>query len=206
VEEADMSSKLLSGLAKEGWKLSLVEKHWSKPIRVILKGIIALLIYIFAFYYNFLAINGSLMKSRYDFSTELLTLRSDSLSSTPTINFTSVTRSPLETYDSLNNQTLSYVRDVVKCVTNDYNNHSDVAQILSSGSFGTYQAFGFIFVIVNILVLCLYLAKLDLPKALSMTQFDDHFYVPLYSWLLVNLALASLTSCTYLTYGGLFNL
>jgi hypothetical protein len=39
-----------------------------------------------------------------------------------------------------------------------------------------------------------------------MTQFDDHFYSPLYNWLLVNLALTSLTSCTYLIYGGLFDL
>jgi hypothetical protein len=39
-----------------------------------------------------------------------------------------------------------------------------------------------------------------------MTQFDDHFYAPLYNWLLVNLALTSLTSCTYLIYGGFFDL
>lgn len=122
----DMSQKMLSGLAKEGYSLSLVEKHWTKPIRVIIKAIIALLIYIFAFYFSFFSINGGLMKSRYDFSKGLLYLRSDSLSTTPTINFTSVTRTPLLTYDALNNQTLIYVRDTVKCVTNDYNNNSNV--------------------------------------------------------------------------------
>ncbi len=47
---------------------------------------------------------------------------------------------------------------------------------------------------------------MDLPKALAMSQFDDHFYTPLYNWFFVNLALASLTSCTYLNYGGLFDL
>ena len=83
-----------------------------------MKGVIALLIYIFAFYYTFLAINGSLMKSRYDYTAEIIYLRSDSLATTATINFTSVTRTPLETYNSLNNQTLSYVRDTLKCVTN----------------------------------------------------------------------------------------
>lgn len=95
---------------------------------------------------------------------------------------------------------------MVKCVTNDYNTHSNVVQIISSGSFGTYQAFGFIIVIVNLICLCVALTKLDLPKALSLIQFDDHFYAPLYNWLLVNMALASLTSCTYLNYGGLFSL
>lgn len=128
------------------------------------------------------------------------------MTSTPTINFTAVTRTPLETYNSLNNQTLTYIRDIERCVTNDYNNDSNVYQVISSGSFGTYQAFGFIIVIINLILLCLSLAKFDLPKALSMTSFDDHFYSPLYNWVLVNLALTSLTSCTYLNYGGLFDL
>lgn len=39
-----------------------------------------------------------------------------------------------------------------------------------------------------------------------MVQFDDNFYAPLYNWFFVNLALSSLTSCTYLVYGGLFDL
>jgi len=38
-----MSSKVFHSFAEEGWKLSLVEKHWSKPIRIILKGLIACL-------------------------------------------------------------------------------------------------------------------------------------------------------------------
>lgn len=66
--------------------------------------------------------------------------------------------------------------------------------------------FGIIIVVVNFILLLVALAKLDLPKALSLTQFDDHFYVPIYSWLLINMAEASLTSCTYLIYGGMFDL
>jgi hypothetical protein len=202
----NLGDDLLSGFAKEAWRVSQIERHWSKPIRVFTKGLIALIICIFAFYFSFFKINGDLMKSRYDFDTELLYLRSDSVTTTPTINFTAVTRTPLDTYNSLNNQTLTYIRDIEKCVTNDYNNNSNVYQIISSGSFGTYQAFGFIIVIINLILLCLSLAKFDLPKALSMTQFDDHFYTPLYNWVLVNMALTSLTSCTYLNYGGLFDL
>jgi hypothetical protein len=95
VEPMNMEDNLLSGLVKEGWKVSLIEKHWSKPIRVFVKGLIALIIYIFAFYFSFFKINGELMKSRYDYGTELLSLRSDSLTTTPTINFIAVTRTPL---------------------------------------------------------------------------------------------------------------
>lgn len=63
-----MSQRMFSGLAKEGYNLSLIDKHWTKPIRVFIKASIALIIFIFAFYFNFLSINGDLMKSRYDFS------------------------------------------------------------------------------------------------------------------------------------------
>lgn len=90
----NLEDGILSELIKEGWRMSQIDKHWSKPIRIFGKGLIALLIYIFAFYFNFLTINGDLMKSRYDYDTTLLYLRSDSLSTTPTINFTAVTRTP----------------------------------------------------------------------------------------------------------------
>jgi hypothetical protein len=38
-----MSSKVFQSLAEEGYKLALIEKHWTKPIRIIFKGIIACL-------------------------------------------------------------------------------------------------------------------------------------------------------------------
>lgn len=98
------------------------------------------------------------------------------------------------------------MRDVIQCVTNDYNVESNVVEIISGSSFGTYQAFGIIVVLINLIAIFLILAKLDLPKTFSLCLFDEHFYVPLYSWLLINMALASLTSCTYLIYGGLFGL
>lgn len=53
---------------------------------------------------------------------------------------------------------------------------------------------------------CLILAKLDFCKALSLAKFEDRNYVSLYSWFLVNLSISSLTSCTYLIYGGLFHI
>lgn len=146
------------------------------------------------------------MKNRYDYSTEVIYLKSNSQATTPTINFTLVTKNPLEAYNLLNNQTLSYVRDTIQCVTNDYSVGSNVLEVITSSSFGTYQAFGFLLVIINLLLLCLVLAKLDLPKVMSLVQFDDNFYTPIYSWLLINMAIASLTSCTYLVYGGLFSL
>ena len=115
---------------------------------------------------------GGLLKSRYDYITETVFLLTDSLSTTPTINFTLVTRTPLQTYLSLNNHTLTYVRDSVQCVTNDYNMGSNVMGIISGGSFSNYEAFGFIIIIFNLILIFLVLSKLDLPKACSLTKFD----------------------------------
>lgn len=66
---------------------------------MIIKGVIACIIYVFFFYLNFLTTTGSLLKSRYDYVTKVIHLRSDALATTPTINFTLVTRTPLETYN-----------------------------------------------------------------------------------------------------------
>lgn len=65
----NMDDELMRGIAKEAWRVAQIDKHWSKPIRVFLKGLIALIICVFAFYFNFFKINGDLMKSRYDFNT-----------------------------------------------------------------------------------------------------------------------------------------
>ena len=122
-----------------------------------------------------------------------------------TINFTIVTKNHNEA-SVYNNSTLSMVRDTLRCVTNDYGSNSDVLEVINSISFVVYQTFGIIIVIVNLMVVAFALSKLDFAKAITLTGFDDHFYVPIYSWLLVNLAISSLTSFTYLIYGGLFTL
>ena len=75
--EPGNSDKVLEGIAKESWKFSIVERHWSKPLRVSIKCALALIIYIFLFYYSFFVTNGNLMKNRYDFSPTILYLRSD---------------------------------------------------------------------------------------------------------------------------------
>jgi len=74
--------------------MSIVEKHWTKPIRIVLKGLITCLIFLFFFYFTFLTTTGDLLKTRYDFTTQIIYLRSDQLATTPTINFTMVTRTP----------------------------------------------------------------------------------------------------------------
>lgn len=123
-----------------------------------------------------------------------------------TINFTLVTTTPSAAYYQLNNQTLSYVRDTIMCTTNTYWVNSNILSIIQSSGFGTYQAIGIVFVIFNLIMICVVLSKLDFPKALQYCQFDDNIYVPLYSWIIANLGIASLTSMTFLLYGGLFQL
>jgi hypothetical protein len=61
----NLKDKIFHNLVKEASKLLVIEKHWTKPIRIVVKCIIALLLYIFAFYFSFLSINGNLMKNRY---------------------------------------------------------------------------------------------------------------------------------------------
>lgn len=117
-----------------------------------------------------------------------------------------MTKDPSTAYSQLNNKTLLYVRDTVTCTTNTYWVDSNILSIIQSSAFGAYQAIGIILAIFNLVMLCVVMAKLDFPKALQSCQFDDNIYVPLYSWVIANLALASLTSMTYLLYGGLFHL
>lgn len=92
------------------------------------------------------------------------------------------------------------------CITNKYWTNSNILNIIQSSSFGTYQASGILIVILNMLLVLLVLAKLDFPKALSLCQFDDNFYIPFYSWIIVILGISTLTSLTFSIYGGLFSL
>lgn len=183
-----------------------IDKHWSKPFRIVAKCIIALLFYILLFYFSFFSISGTLLKDRYEYTTQELFLKNNDQATIATINFTSVTKDPQTAYQQLNNKTLLYVRDTVMCTTNTYWVDSNILQIIQSSGFGAYQAFGIILALFNLIMICVVLAKLDLPKALQCCQFDDNIYVPIYSWLIANLSLASLTSMTYLIYGGLFHL
>jgi hypothetical protein len=186
--------------------MTVIEKHWSKPIRVFFKCLIALFLHLVLFYLIFFSTNTSLLKSRYDFVTQDVLLRTSDQSVTPSINYTVVTRSPYDAYRGLNNNTITYVRNTVGCAINSYYVNSDVLAVLQSPNFATYQAFGILIAIINLFLVCFTLAKLDFAKALQSCEFDDNVYAPLYSWLIANLCISSLTSMTYLLYGGLFSL
>jgi len=94
----------------------------------------------------------------------------------------------------------------MKCATNSYGGYSDLVTLIGDKSVGTYVASGFIICILNIILLFIVLAKLDLPKAISLCDLDSNVYTPIYSWIFIQLSIASLTSISYLVYGGLFSL
>lgn len=76
-EDPEHSDQILDNLRKEGAKIAIVEKHWSKPFRIVVKCIIAILIYLFVFYFNFLKISGQLLKNRYEYTTQELFLKNN---------------------------------------------------------------------------------------------------------------------------------
>ena len=55
-------------------------------------------------------------------------------------------------------------------------------------------------------LICIVIAKFDICKACSLTNFEEKKYYTLYNWGLINLAIITLTSFHYLIYGGLFHL
>jgi len=98
------------------------------------------------------------------------------------------------------------VVNTAQCITNKYWTDSIILDLIQGSSFASYAVTGIMMVIVNLIVVALVLAKLDFPKAISYCEMDDNNYVGLYSWLIANLALSTLTSMTFILYGGLFKL
>lgn len=183
-----------------------MDSHWSKPIRVIVKCLITILLYLLIFYLSFLSISGSLLSNRYNYTTQEIYLLADKSSVTATINFTLLTHNTTAAYSQLNNQTLDFAVNTMRCITNKYWTNSIMLELIQGSSFATYAVVGIMVVLVNLVLMVLVLAKLDFPKAVACCSMDDNNYVGLYSWLVANLAIATLTSMTFILYGGLFEL
>lgn len=88
----------------------------------------------------------------------------------PEINYTLVTKTPVETNSTLHNQTLNSVRDDLICVLNDYSVSSDIVNIINRPGFTLYQVFGILIGIVNLILICVILSKLDIAKAFSLSK------------------------------------
>lgn len=81
-----------------------------------------------------------------------------------------------------------------------------MAEIIRSEGFVAYQVFGFLIALFNILMVCVVIARFDLCRACSITNFDEKQYHPLINYGAIILSIFSLTSLHYLIYGGLYHL
>ena len=161
------SEKVLEKLKENSWKLSQIETHWTKPIRVLFKCLMVVLLYVLVFYLRFLATGSSLISSRYTYAPLELYLYADKASSSPSINFTLVTRNGTAAYSQLSNQTLDFVLNTAQCITNKYWSSTVMLELIQSSSFATYAVVGIMIVLVNLIMQGLVLAKLDFPKAIT---------------------------------------
>jgi len=81
-----------------------------------------------------------------------------------------------------------------------------VTAVVQSQGFGVYQVFGALIAVANLVLVCLAIARFDICKACSITDFDGRKYHALVNYVLVQLATCTLSSFHYLVYGGLYHL
>lgn len=175
-------------------------------MRVSIKCIIAVVLYLFVFYFDFFKITAQLISSRLSFTPLVIPIRAFSSDPVPNINYTLVTTTPTDTYTMFHNCTLPLLRDQYRCVLNDYSVRSNVTAVIQSGGFVAYEVVGILFAILHLIIICVAIGRLDLCKACSLCDFDSKKYHPLINYGFVILAILSLTSLHYLIYGGLFHL
>lgn len=65
---------------------------------------------------------------------------------------------------------MDVLRDDYQCVLNDYSVQSDVVSVLKSRNFTTYQVFGILFTIINLIIFCFSLSKMDFPKIIFISK------------------------------------
>lgn len=70
------------------------------------------------------------------------------------------------------NTTVPVLRDDYKCVLNDYSVRSDVASVIKKEGFVAYQVIGFLVAIINMLLMCLVIARYDICKVCQVTNFE----------------------------------
>ncbi len=70
------------------------------------------------------------------------------------------------------NTTVPVLRDEFKCVLNDYSVKSNVTNIIKTQGFVAYQVIGFLIAVINILIVCIVIARYDLCKVCHVTNFD----------------------------------
>jgi hypothetical protein len=62
------------------------------------------------------------------------------------------------------------LRDNYQCVLNDYSVQSDVVSVLNDRNFTAYQVFGILLTIINLIIFCFSLSKMDFPKILYISK------------------------------------
>lgn len=184
----------------------MLQRSYSKPIRLSIKCIIVVLFYVFLFYFSFFKNTGSLISSRETYEIKVVQIRAFATDSSPNINYTLISTTPSETHKIFYNTTLPVLRDEYRCVLNDYSVRSNVNKVIKSSGFVAYEVFGILFAIFHIISMCIVIGRMDLCKACSLSDFYQKKFYPLLNYGFIILAIVSLTSLHYLIYGGLYHL
>ncbi len=72
----------------------MLDEVYTRPIRLSVKCLIVIMVYLFLFYLNFFKVNGSLLSSRQMYEAKLIPVRSDDTDTKPSANYTLVTKTP----------------------------------------------------------------------------------------------------------------
>lgn len=129
---------------------------------------------ILLFYLNFFLINGQLITEHSLYQEKIVYIRAFATDYAPEIEYNLVTKTPTETSKLFYNQTLEVLRDNYRCVLNDYSVESDVVEVINQSGFTAYQVFGILLSLINLIVFCVSLSKMDFPKVFFISKLEEN--------------------------------
>ena len=81
-----------------------------------------------------------------------------------------------------------------------------MVSIINKSGFTAYQVIGILLAVINLLIFCISITKMDYPKIYFISRFEENDFTVLWSWMFINMALATQISFAYLLYGSLFHM
>jgi hypothetical protein len=156
--------------------------------------------------------SGNLLVNINSYSGYPITMRKYSNDTTPNINFSVVTITP-SYFTKYYNQSLSVLKVDMNCARNNYYNPGIygtqlyVSDYIKTSGFKAYLIFGFLFVIAHLICMSVQICKLDLSKMMcDIKKTEINKYNKILSFIIVEMALSSLTSIHYILYGSMYHM
>jgi hypothetical protein len=169
-------------------------------------------VYILLFYMGFFRSCGNLLVNQNFYQTVMVTTRSNNNDTVPTVNFTVVTTNT-SAFNAYYNHTLSELKVDMNCVRDNYYDqgpYSDktyVSSYIRSSVFMTFEIFGFIIIVLSLMMKAVQICKLDFCRMMTdIKRADVHKYSKVLSFVYTELGFASLISIHYLLYGSLYHM